>query len=47
MARAGSTAVALVAVTVLVLPLTSCGKRGEPTPPPGTHATYPLTYPRD
>jgi predicted small lipoprotein YifL len=32
---------------LLALPLASCGKKGSPTPPPGTVVTYPRSYPHD
>lgn len=37
---------ALVVLAALMLPLAGCGKKGEPSPPPGVPNTYPRTYPR-
>jgi hypothetical protein len=31
----------------LALPLTGCGKKGAPNPPPGVPDTYPRSYPRE
>jgi predicted small lipoprotein YifL len=33
----------LVLISVLLLPLTACGRKGAPEPPPG--ADFPRTYP--
>ena len=31
----------------LALPLTGCGRKGAPNPPPGVPDTYPRSYPRE
>ena len=34
-----------IAVLLVGLVLTGCGKKGDPQPPPGVPNTYPRTYP--
>jgi len=36
-----------VALTLLALPLTGCGKKNAPLPPAGVPQTYPQTYPHE
>ncbi len=38
---------ALVALILVALPLSGCGKKGPPNPPPGVPVTYPRSYPRE
>jgi hypothetical protein len=40
-------ALALLAPMLLALPLSDCGKKGPPNPPPGVAVTYPRSYPRE
>jgi hypothetical protein len=42
--RAG---IAFVALILLALPISGCGKKGPPNPPPGVPDTYPRSYPRE
>ena len=42
--RAGA---ALLALILVALPLSGCGKKGPPNPPPGVPNTYPRSYPRE
>jgi predicted small lipoprotein YifL len=35
----------LLLIAAIALPLASCGKRGQPGPPPGEKSVYPKTYP--
>ena len=37
----------VVVAVVLLLALTSCGKRGAPEPPPDVPNTYPMPYPSE
>jgi hypothetical protein len=37
----------LALLFALALPLTGCGKKGAPNPPPGVPDTYPRSYPRE
>ena len=37
----------LIAVVLFSLPLTGCGKKGAPEPPPGVPDTYPRPYPSE
>ena len=41
-----TTAWRIVAVTLVVLALAGCGKKGPPSPPPGVPNTYPQNYPQ-
>jgi predicted small lipoprotein YifL len=38
--------VTVTAVTLVVLTLAACGKKGPPGPPPGVPNTYPQNYPQ-
>jgi hypothetical protein len=38
---------AILLALSLALPLTGCGKKNAPEPPPGVPNTYPLPYPRE
>jgi len=44
--RAGAS-LTLVALILLAPAMAGCGKKNEPTPPPGVPDTYPLPYPRE
>jgi predicted small lipoprotein YifL len=35
-----------VMMIAVSLPLSACGKKGDPEPPPGTEGEYPQKYPR-
>ena len=36
---------AIILLLLMALPLTACGKRGAPEPPPGEKNEYPKSYP--
>ncbi|MGH6983794.1 MAG: hypothetical protein ACREEI_06170 [Stellaceae bacterium] len=37
----------MLMVAVLAVPLTACGKKNDPVPPPNQPQTYPGHYPSD
>jgi hypothetical protein len=43
--RRRDTAVRVVLVLLVAVLLAGCGKKGNPSPPPGQPNTYPRTYP--
>jgi Prokaryotic lipoprotein-attachment site len=45
--KVGASSGLLIAVVLLSLALTGCGKRGPPEPPPGVPDTYPRPYPSE
>ncbi|MGH6982400.1 MAG: hypothetical protein ACREFC_14460 [Stellaceae bacterium] len=42
----GRTILAILLILVIALPLTGCGKRAAPDPPPGTKGEFPKIYPK-
>ncbi len=46
-ARRHRAGLVLALLLVLALPLLACGKKAEPSPPPGELNTYPRHYPNE